>query len=305
MSGPWRLLDLIREAARYLSGKGVASPRLDAEVLMAHVLGCRRIDLYLRHDQPLSAEEVDRFRVVLRRRSRREPVAYITGSREFCSFSFRVTPAVLIPRPETELLVEVALAFINEEARGGGRPMRVLEIGTGSGAVALTLALTAGDGIEVWATDRSGAALDVARENARQLGVQGRVCFLQGNLFEPLGRDLCPFSLIVSNPPYVSVRGMMGLEPEVRDHEPREALDGGEDGLAVIRPLIRTALPWLRQGGLLLVEVGGDQRAAVEALLAEPPQWGVWEWHRDLAGRDRVLALRPCAQASPVAQGSG
>ena len=289
MSGPWTLLELLKEATGYLAQKGIPGPRLDAEILLAHALRCQRIELYLRHDQPLGSEEVDRFRELIRRRSRREPVAYITGTKEFWSLPFRVTPQVLIPRPETELLVEIALvaARISPAAQEGR--FRILEIGTGSGAVAVALAKEGGERFQLVATDRSPEALEVARYNARELGVEHRIEFLERDLLGPSDSQGEPFSMIVSNPPYVPSREIAHLPPEVREYEPQLALDGGGDGLDIIRRLLREAKGWLVEGGGLLLEVGAGQRPSIEGILEETPSWRHWRWHQDLAGTDRVL----------------
>jgi release factor glutamine methyltransferase len=291
MSAPWSLLELLKEALGYLAQKGVPTPRLDAEILLAHALQCRRIDLYLRHDQPLAPEEVDRFRELIRRRSRREPVAYITGTKEFWSLPFTVTPRVLIPRPETELLVEVALEAAQALIVPHPGPLRILEIGTGSGAVAIALAREGGERFHLVATDRSSEALQVARANARALGVDDRIEFLQGDLLEPLGSHLGPFVMILSNPPYVPSREIPILSPEVREYEPRDALDGGEDGLAVIRRLLQETQDRLAEEGSLLLEVGAGQRPFIEETLRQTPSWRSWRWHQDLAGVDRVLSV--------------
>jgi release factor glutamine methyltransferase len=280
---------LLREAAQYLTTKGIPNGRLDAEVLMAHVLGWQRIDLYLRHDQPMAGEELDRFREAIRRRSQREPLAYITGTKEFWSLLFRVTPRVLIPRPETEVLVEAAVQAIRERETRREGPLRVLEIGTGSGAAAIALATEVGEGIQLFATDRSPEALEIAMANARALNAEGRVRFLQGDLFEALGPNQTPFSVILSNPPYVDAEQMEGLEPEIRDYEPREALDGGDEGLAVIGRIIREAPRRLEAGGALLLEVGDGQRASIEEILRGSGCWSGWAWRQDLSGKDRVL----------------
>ncbi len=289
MSAPWTLLELLKEATGYLAQKGIPGPRLDAEILLAHALRCQRIELYLRHDQPLGSEELDRFRELIRRRSRREPVAYITGTKEFWSLPIRVTPQVLIPRPETELLVEVALGEGRAFAASLSGPVRVLEIGTGSGAVAIALAREGGDGFHLVATDRSGGALEVARANARELGVDHRIEFLEGDLLGPLDSQREPFSMIVSNPPYVPSREIPNLPPELREYEPSEALDGGNDGLDIIRRLLAEAGGRIANGGCLLLEVGAGQRPSIEEILEETPSWRHWRWHQDLAGTDRVL----------------
>jgi release factor glutamine methyltransferase len=289
-------MDLLQRAAQFLSQKGVPNPRLDAEVLLSHVLGCRRIDLYLRHDQPLRDDEIDSFRELIRRRGRREPVAYITGQKEFWSLTFTVNSAVLIPRPETELLVELSIRFIRrlrEEKQG---PISVLDVGTGCGAIALAIASETDEGVSIVATDVSSEALKVASQNASALNLHHRVCLLQGDLFSPLVGSQGEFHLIVSNPPYIARSEFAGLPPEVRDFEPRLALDGGEDGLHFIRSLLEEGPLWLDPTGAMFLEVGEGHKAPIEVILRELDSWGHWSWESDLAGTPRVLSLRPSAK---------
>jgi release factor glutamine methyltransferase len=274
----WTPLELVRWTANYFAERGIASPRLDAEVLLAHVLGGRRIDLYLHFEKPIEADERARYRELVRLRAgKRMPVAYLTGAREFWSRSFAVSPAVLIPRPETELLVECALAL-------GGH--RGLEVGIGSGAVAATLALELPD-LRVVATEPSAAALAVARANLAALGAAERVSLVRGCGCAGLTGG---FDWIVSNPPYVPSAEVAGLAPELQ-HEPRLALDGGPDGLDVIRTLVREAPPLLRPGGALLLEIGAGQAPVVGALLRDAGACGV-ELRRDCAGIERVAIGR-------------
>jgi len=274
----WTPLELVRWTTDYFKSHGVESPRLDAEVLLAHALGARRIDLYLRFDQPLEAHERAVFRELVRRRaSERVPVAYLTGSREFWSRSLRVAPGVLIPRPETEGLVQLAAKLA---------PRRAADIGIGSGAIALALALELPE-VEITGVDVSEAALAIARENLTAHGVADRVALVAGDGLEPLtGR----FDLIASNPPYVPSGELEGLAPELR-HEPRVALDGGADGLDVIRALAAGAREKLVAGGHLLLEIAPDQAARTRELLAAGGAAHV-EIHPDLAGRERVALAR-------------
>lgn len=292
MSPPWSLLELVREAAGYLAQKGVASPRLDAELLLAHTLGCRRIDLYLRFDQPVSKPELERFRELVARRARREPVAYITGLKEFWSLEFKVSPQVLIPRPETETLVEAALEELRWALGSSTGPLWALEIGTGSGAVALSLAKELGPSVLWVATDISAGALEVARCNAQDLGVEGWIRFVQGDLLEPLDVGGPKLRLILSNPPYVPTGLIKELEPEIRCHEPIQALDGGQDGLAVIRRILEQAPVRLMPRGVLMLEVGDGQTHAIEEILGSDHRWQQWGWRLDLAGKPRVIWAR-------------
>jgi release factor glutamine methyltransferase len=304
MKSQWTLLELLQETVQYLSQKAIPNPRLDGEVLLADTLGCSRIELYLRYDQPITSEELDRFREAIRRRSRREPLAYITGIKEFWSLPFHVTPRVLIPRPETELLVEKALDLVHSRLQPNSIPLSILEIGTGCGAIAISLAVELRDRIKITATDFSPDALDLARANARTLDVEGIVKFQEGDLFEPLDHGDSPFSMILSNPPYIPSHEIQNLAPEVRNHEPLEALDGGTDGLAVIGHILNKAPEWLDDGGVLLMEIGDGQRISIEPCLQGSPVWKSWDWLRDLQGKDRVLVVeRICRRpTSPLTQ---
>lgn len=282
----WTIRDLLAWSTGHFQRHGIDSPRLTAELLLAHALGLRRLDLYLRHDQPVDPVERDRYKPLIRRRVKREPVAYITGSRGFWNLDLAVTTAVLIPRPETEHLVETALAAVDRLP--AERPVRVLDVGTGSGAVILALAAER-PRLRCWASDRSRAALAVARVNARRLDLAERVHLFGGDWFAPLAAPACRFDLILANPPYIRTADLAGLAPEIRLHEPLGALDGGPDGLCAIRALVAGAPAFLAPGGQLCLEVGHDQGARVTALAG-----GAYADVRsvtDLAGRQRVLRL--------------
>lgn len=259
MSGrAWRLLDILENTSRFFASKGLENARLQAELLLAAVLGVKRLDLYLQFERPLHRSEVDRYREYVRQRLRRVPVQYITGVAAFRHLELAVTPAVLIPRPETEVLVDVALELLPE----GGR---VLDLCCGSGAVALALAQEAA-AAQVVAADVSAAALEAAKANAQRCGLAGRVEWHCGDLFAPLC-GTAPFDLIAANPPYVRRGDLAQLAPEVRDYEPQLALDGGEDGLAFYRRIAQEAADFMRPSGYLLLEVGDGQSAAVADLL--------------------------------------
>jgi len=285
-ASPRPLGEVLMLAADYLRRRGSPSARLDAEVLLAHVLGFTRLDLYVQFDRPLMERELAPFRDMIRRRARGEPVAYLVGEREFRSRPFAVNPAVLIPRPETELLVETAL-----EALADAEPGWVVDVGTGSGAIAVTLALEA-PSHTVAAVDVSAEALDVARTNARRYGVENAITWLQGDLLAPVAAAGCaPLTAVVSNPPYVATADWERLDATVRDYEPRLALDGGEDGLRVIARLIAESAAHLAPGGFLALEIGAGQQAGVARLLAEAGFDRV-QWHRDGAGHPRVALAR-------------
>jgi release factor glutamine methyltransferase len=278
-----RLLDWTKD---YFTKRGADSPRLDAEVLLAEALGCRRIDLYTRFDEVPNDERRARFREMVCRRAEHVPVAYLVGSREFYSLPFRVTSDVLIPRPETELLVVAALDRVMEMDRGG-EPVSICDVGTGSGAIAVTLAKHLPDA-RVTAVDVSAAALAVARENAGTHGVADRVEFVESDLLESLPAE-ARFDLIASNPPYVSESEWAELAPEVRDHEPRGALVAGPRGTEVIERLLPQAAAHLEPGGHLLVELSPMIHEAVLALFEADAALGDPEIIKDLARLPRVV----------------
>lgn len=288
-------LELLRLTAPFLAEKGVPSPRLDAEVLLAHVLGVPRLQLYLQFDKPLEPAEVSAYRDAVRRRARREPVAHITGVREFWSLEFAVDRRVLSPRPETEVLVEAAL-------RRMGAAGRLLDVGTGSGAVAVAL-LAERPGWTGLAVDVSEEALDVARSNAARHGVAGRLELRPGDLFDGAGAGR--FDAVVSNPPYVPAGEIGRLEPEAGQYEPRAALDGGEDGLAVLRRIAGQAAARVIPGGFVAVEFGLGQGAAVRAAFEAAGGYASVELVADLAGRDRVAVAPVLPAEDPVRSARG
>lgn len=280
-----QVVELLRLAAGYLAQRGSPSARLDAELLLAHALGMSRLDLYVQFDRPVNAAETDRFRELIRRRGHGEPVAYLVGEREFRGRSFAVNPAVLIPRPETELLVEAVLGVLRDDGCRGGW---VVDVGTGSGAIAVSVALEH-PGCRVAAVDVSPDALEVARTNAERHGVADAIAFFQGDLLQPLEEeDTAPLEVIVSNPPYVTEQEWGQLDKTVRDYEPRIALVGGPDGLSVVRRLIADSRRLLPEGGVIALEVGAGQKGAVDNAL-EGAGFRRRMWHDDWAGHPRVV----------------
>lgn len=281
-----RTLTLSRKATSVFEDRGFENPRLEAELLLAGVLGLKRLELYLQHDRPVDPAELERFRAAVRRRLRHEPLQYILGVAAFRRLELLVDPRVLIPRPETEVLVGLVLDWA---ARG--KAGRALDVGTGSGAIALSLAAE-GRFSGVLATDVSPEALDVARTNAARAGLESGIELRHGPGFEPLRRGET-FSVIVSNPPYVAESERDLLPPEVRDHEPGVALFAGAGGLDVIEALCAEAGAWLEPGGLLALEIGLGQ---ADAVLERVGRAGVYTEPRmeaDLTGRPRfVLAER-------------
>lgn len=285
MTEPWTIARIAAWITKDLAAREVSSPRLEAELLVAHALKLRRLDVFLRHDQPLSPEELTAIRALVERRRRHEPLAYLTGEREFYGRAFTVDRRVLIPRPETEHLVDAVVAFLR--ARGDA-PGAVLDLCTGSGCIAVTVALAV-PGATLDAVDLSPAALDVARLNVARHKLAERVTLHEGSLYKPLGNKR--FDVIASNPPYIPSDDIPGLMPDVSQHEPHLALDGGPDGTVVLRALLAGVPSRLNPGGLLAVEVGHDQGAwAVQQATAV----GLLDarMEKDLAGIPRVLLAR-------------
>ncbi len=291
--GPWTVLRTMLWSADYLKTKGVESARLDAEYLLAHVLRLGRLEMYLQHERPLTGSELDEFRPLLKRRAKREPLQYVLGRQSFRSLELEVGHGVLIPRPETEQLVEAVLSWAREFEQAGCVGMVGLDVGTGSGAIALSL-LSEGPFERFVATDLSSAALGVAARNRDALGLTSRLEMRGGTLFEPLASGE-RFDAIVSNPPYVSESDRVALAPEIVDWEPAEALFGGSDGLSVIRPIVAGAPVHLRPGGLLALEIGVGQGRTVAALLEMSEHYRDVKIRKDLAGKERIVT----AIASP------
>lgn len=284
MTAPPRPLELSGLAAEHLAAKGIEDPRLDAELLLAHVLGLRRLDLYLQFERPLEPPEVAAYREAIRRRGAREPLQYITGEVEFRALTLSVDPRALIPRPETEVLVGEVLAWASEGSAGPGG--RILDLGTGSGAIALSL-LREGPFEGAVATDSSQEALALAAANAEACGLADRLDLRRGPLWTPVGEGE-EFRVIVSNPPYVADGEEETLAPEIRDHEPRDALFAGPDGLSLIREIVAGAPAHVARGGLLAVEVGLGQADAV-ADLFRSAGFAAPRVAQDLTGRDRMV----------------
>ncbi len=286
MAETWTIGRLIAWAFGYLREKGVAAPRLSAELMLAKALSCSRVDLYLRHDQPLSPAELAAFKNLLLRRRGQEPLAYILGRREFYGLDLAVEPGVLIPRPETELLVEEGLSLLAETPTP-----RVLDLCSGSGAVALALAHQRPD-LTALGVDVSPQALAVSQANAQRLGLAGRVTFLQGDLWQPLAAGGGFFDLITANPPYIREDEWPSLMPEVRDHEPRLALVSGPSGLEITQQIIIGARAFLRPLSWLLIELGAGQGPQAKAVAQAAKVYDDVRAIRDLANIERVLCCR-------------
>ncbi|MFL5537441.1 MAG: peptide chain release factor N(5)-glutamine methyltransferase [Longimicrobiaceae bacterium] len=281
MEKRWTVMELLGWTANYLQEKGFHNARLNAELLLAGTLGLKRLDLYLQFDRPLRADEMAAFKPRLLRRAKREPLQYIDGAAAFRDLVLRVDSRVLIPRPETERLVQAVLDW----ARGRDG-LAALDVGTGSGAIALALA-TEGPFARVVGVDVSEGALEVARANAREAAPDAPADFRLGSLFDAVAGER--FHVVVSNPPYVGEEERAALDPEVRDWEPAAALFAGAGGLDVIRPLVARAPAHLEPGGLLAMEVGAGQAAAVCELVRATGAFAEPRVIADLAGRDRIV----------------
>lgn len=294
----WAIKELLEVTAAYLKEKKIESPRLCAEILLAHLLKTTRLDLYLHFEKPLNEGEIAAYRALIKRRLDREPVQYITGSQEFWSMDFLVDPRVLIPRPETEVLVEQAVSLYKGRALPGGEHPRVLDLGTGCGALAVAVAREM-PGASIWASDISWDALAAARVNAQRHGLGDRIRFRQGDLFG-FDRARCEsFDLILSNPPYVCAGDFDSLPPEVRNFEPRQALDGGEGGLYYIRKIIRQAPDNLNASGWLILEMDPRQIPEALDLISGEDRYGPGERIRDYSSRDRVVRCRRRESVDP------
>jgi release factor glutamine methyltransferase len=278
----WTVKRILDWTIPHLKSHGSESPRLDAEILLAHARDCHRIELYTNYDQPLTDNQRAVMRDLIKRRAAAEPVAYLVEHREFFGLDFQVTKDVLIPRPDTETLIVEAL----EVMKPHGAP-RVLDIGTGSGCIAIALAVNCPNA-EITAIDLSEPALAIARQNAEKHEVASRIQFLHGDLFAPLSGGE-PFDLIASNPPYIASAEIETLAADVRLHEPRSALDGGPDGLDIIRRLIAATPAHLHPGGKLLIEISPEQAESVTQLLAANGSYGDIAVLRDLSKQARVV----------------
>lgn len=285
MAEQWTIEKLITWTKQYFSARGIDTPRLDAEVLLSHVLGKDRMYLYVHFDQPLEGEELARYREAVKRRAQRQPVAYITRHKEFMGLDFTVSPAVLIPRPDTEILAETVLERLN--ASDAPPEPSLLDIGTGSGALIISILakLPAARGTAV---DISEAALEIAADNARRHNVADRLTLLCGDLYSVVGNQR--FDVILSNPPYIPTQEIDGLEPEVHC-EPVIALDGGQDGLDCYRRLLLGCSRHLNTGGFIALEAGAGQAQVIAGLAAGIDGLAVSEIRKDYSGIERVVVV--------------
>lgn len=279
----WTIGKILKWTEEYFAKAGLDTPRLDAEVLLCHVLHKERIHLYVHFDQPLSKEELAQFKAYIKERVQHKPVAYIVGYKDFMGLEFKVTADTLIPRPDTEILVEAVISRL----KTGDDTGIIADIGTGTGAICLSL-LNYLTSLRAVTVDISTKALAVAKENAQRLGLADRIEFYQGDLLEPIKDG--QFTAIVSNPPYIPEGDIAALAVDVKDYEPISALVAGPDGLDCYRRLVAEAGALLRAGGFLAMEIGINQREPLEQL-AQGMGWGKVEVIKDLAGIDRVLIL--------------
>ncbi|CAN5122735.1 peptide chain release factor N(5)-glutamine methyltransferase [soil metagenome] len=281
----WTIGSLLDWTAGFLLKKGAESPRLDAEVLLASVLGCRRIELYTRHTEPAAEEVRERFRDLIRRRTEGCPVAYLVGQKEFYSLTFEVNNSVLIPRPDSEHVVLETLRV----CKGLPAP-RILDLGVGSGNLSVSLAFHLKNA-QVVAVDISPDALTVAKRNATKHGVDQRVQFLEGDLFEPLPQG-AQFDAIVSNPPYVPTADVATLETGVAKYEPKQALDGGASGFDVFDRILAGALTRLAPGGSVVIEIGSPQHEEARRKIEVVPEFELFDTIYDSSRHPRVLRAR-------------
>jgi release factor glutamine methyltransferase len=285
----WTVGELLKVTTDFLRRRSIDSPRLSAEILLAHQLCLNRIQLYLNFEQPLREVEVEGYRSLIKRRVSREPIQYITGVQEFWSLEFNVGPRVLVPRPETEVLVEQVINLYKEK-KLSNQP-RILDLGTGCGAIAIALGKEIPEA-KIWASDISQDAIDVARQNAIKHGVDERIHFLLGDMFQPFRDGELLFQVIVSNPPYIPSDALDSLAPEVKDHEPRLALDGEEDGMAYVTKIVLEGADYLTAPGWILVEMDPDQTSNAADLMEKTGRYRTPTRIKDYSRRYRVVVAQ-------------
>ncbi len=282
----WTILSLIQWSEKYLTENGIENPRLNAELMLASALGCNRIDLYTRFDKPLVREELDRYRALFRRRVKREPLQYILGYTDFYGRRFLVRPGVLIPRPETEHIVEATIGLMKET---NIQSPRILEIGTGSGCIAITLAAEI-ENATITAIDVADEALKVAGENAVQHSMNGKISFRKVNILDTDANipDAGDYDFVVSNPPYIPKDEWDSLADEIKLHEPKNALTDEDDGLTYLKRLAERASDLLKSGGWLICEIGYNQFDSVQLLFSSYGAREIRYWN-DLSGIKRII----------------
>lgn len=285
----WTILKLLQWTTSYFRSRDIENPRASAEILLAHALHKERIDLYLCYDQPLSGEELERYKALIKKRIKREPDAYITGTKEFWSMELAVGPDVLIPRPETECLVEAVHSILSKVSSKAS--LRILELGTGSGAITLAL-VSQMPGHVYFATDCSIEAVRLAKRNAVRHHFDDKVHFLCADWLAPFCLNNALFDVIVSNPPYIKTGSINDLQPEIYKYEPVIALDGGQDGLDSLRRIINSAHRYLNKDGWLFLEIGFDQKDRVGNVITECGRYSQVVFSKDYSECDRVVSMR-------------
>jgi len=283
----WTIIKLLSWTESYFQSHSIDSPRLTGELLLAYSLDIKRLDLYLQHDRPLNKDELSHFKVLIKKRAENQPLAYITGEKGFYESDFEVTKDVLIPRPDTETIVEQALKILNADKKN--RPWNILELGTGSGAIIISLAKEKPHNY-YFASDFSIAALEIAKKNAEKI-VTNKIIFFCTDWFSSI-KESMQFDLIISNPPYIPSSDIAKLEPEIREFEPILALDGGEDGLDSFRFILKKAHCYLTPGGVILLEIGFDQKDGLINIVNKYSQYQSIKFIKDFAGHNRVALIK-------------
>jgi release factor glutamine methyltransferase len=284
----WTIKELLEVTSDYLKDKQIDNPRLSADLLLAHQLKVSRVKLYLDFDQPLNEKDLNGYRGLVKRRVKREPLQYIIGVQEFWSMEFQVSPQVLIPRPESELLVEQIISLIKTQKVPHQEQTMILDLGTGSGALAISIAKEI-ENVLVWASDISLEALGIAQSNAKKNKLEEKITFIHGDLWKPFKDQAFLFDIIVSNPPYIASEDFDSLAPEVRDYEPRQALDGFGEGLYYIEQIILGGAAFLNPEGWLLLEMDPSQIPKAMGYIQKTNRFGKMHRIQDYGHCDRVL----------------
>lgn len=287
----WTIKELLEVTTTFLTQKGIDNPRLSAEILLAHQLNLTRVKLYIAYDQPLNEQEINGYRSLIKRRLNREPIQYITGTQEFWSLDFDVDPRVLIPRPESEILVEQVRLLHKQWLGNINRHPKILDLCTGSGALAISIAREI-DNASICASDISEDALTVASSNSKKHETDKQIGFIQGDLWQPIEKLGTKFDFIISNPPYVASIDYESLSPEVRDHEPRQALDGHHNGMFYIEQIIMNGPKYLEPGGWLLIEMDPAQIEVALTMIEKKGNFSEKRCIKDYSHRDRVIIAK-------------